>query len=219
MGLDIGTIKPAKNTANLIADALRSAILQGKLQSGQSLRQDEIANEFSVSKIPVREALVQLQGEGLVDLIPSRGALVSKLDYAQVAEIYVMRIALEPVALRQAIPNLKETDLLKAAAILDQIDNESDMSKWAELNWEFHATLYHVSNLPRLIHTTQTLHNNVARYLLLNYLDKDYLQESQNQHREILALCRDGNADGAVQKLIDHLSDPVDVFKSLVNFD
>lgn len=219
MGLGIGTIQPTKNTANLIADALRSAILQGKLHSGQSLRQDQIASEFNVSKIPVREALVQLQGEGLVDLFPSRGATVSQLTYTEVDEIYTMRIALEQIALREAIPNLTSANFYEVEGILERIDHAEDMSKWAELNWEFHATLYRPSNMPRVISTAQTLHNNVARYLLMNYLDKDYLAESQRQHREILLLCREGNVEGAISKLVAHLGDTVDEFHSLLPHD
>src|SRR5690606_18587548 len=90
MGLGLSKIAPAKNTPAMIADVLRSAILTGKLQSGQYLKQDEIAAELKVSKIPVREALVQLQGEGLVTMLPSRSARVSHLSLAEVDEIYTM---------------------------------------------------------------------------------------------------------------------------------
>lgn len=210
MSLNIGAIQQTKNTANLIADALRSAIVQGKLHSGQTLRQDEIASEFHVSKIPVREALVQLQGEGLVDLIPNRGAVVSHLTLEEIAEIYTIRIALEPIALERAIPNASESDYLQAERILDQIDHVEDLTLWAELNWEFHEALYRPANLPTLVQTAQTFHNNVARYLILNYLDREYLNKSQRQHREILALCRAGDARMACEKLCAHLGDPVD---------
>jgi DNA-binding GntR family transcriptional regulator len=216
MGLGIGEIQQTKNTAELVADALRSAILQGKLSSGQSLKQDEIAGEFNVSKIPVREALVQLQAEGLVRLIPSRGATVSRLSYNEISEIYTIRIALEPIALRRAIPLLTDADFHKMDRILHAIDHETDMSKWAELNWAFHSAMYAPANLPRLTTTVQTMYNNVARYLLHNYLDRDYLAESQEQHRAILEACKQNDADLAVQRLLDHLGDPVKVFTDLV---
>lgn len=210
MGLNIGTLQQSKNTANLIADALRSAIVQGRLHSGQTLRQDEIASEFHVSKIPVREALVQLQAEGLVDLIPNRGAVVSALTVEEIAEIYTIRLALEPIALERAIPHATEADFRAAERILDQIDEVEDLTTWAELNWEFHETLYRPAKLPTLVQTAQTFHNNVARYLILHYLDRDYLDESQRQHREILAFCRAGDARTACEKLCAHLGDPMD---------
>lgn len=213
MRLNLGTIQPTKNTAHVIADALRSAILQGRLKSGQSLKQDEIAAEFHVSKIPVREALVQLQAEGLVSLMPSRGAIVSRLSYEDVAEIYTIRIALEPVALRHAIPHMTNMDFLQMESTLEHIDHEEDMTKWAELNWEFHAALYTPANMPRLIHVIRTLHHNVTRFLHLNYLDKDYLAQSQEQHAELLRLSREGQTEQACDLLVYHLSDPLEAFK------
>lgn len=210
--MKLDAIQPTKTTSSLIADALRSAIMQGQLREGQSLKQDEIANEFKVSKIPVREALVQLQAEGLVRLIPSRGAVVSRLSPAEINEIYSIRIALEPVALRQAIPHLKEEDLFIAEHTLNKIDAEDDMTRWADLNWQFHSTLYARSEMPLLIQIVQTLHHNVARYLLVNYLNKDYLKRSQQQHRTILEYCRRRDVEAACQTLEDHLHDPMDRF-------
>jgi len=215
MSLGIGTIQSPKNTSNMIADALRSAIMQGKLEIGQSLRQDEIATEFNVSKIPVREALVQLQGEGLVKLMPGRGAMVSELTFAEVDEIYTMRRALEAIALQKALPLLTTADFSEAEVILERIDSTADRSQWAELNWEFHEILYRPANMPRLIHTTRTLHNNVARYLLLRHLDDDYLAESQRQHRELIDACRAHDAEQAIKVLEHHLDDPARVFSEM----
>jgi DNA-binding GntR family transcriptional regulator len=206
-----------KTTAELIADALRSLILQGKLRSGQSLKQDEIANDFQVSKIPVREALVQLQAEGLVRMIPSRGATVSRLTLAEVQEIYMIRSALEPLALQRSIDKIKPMEFHQMEQILSHIDIEEDMSKWAELNWQFHAMMYRAAGLPRLVNTVQALYNNVARYLLNNYLDRAYLEESQRQHREILDACLRKDIDDAVEKLLFHLGDPVQVFAGLLD--
>jgi DNA-binding GntR family transcriptional regulator len=209
--LDLGALQKAKNTAELIADALRSAILQGKLTSGQWLKQDEIAAKFSVSKIPIREALVQLQSEGLVQLLPNRGAVVSSLTQAQVEEIYTMRLALEPIALRRAIPCMTPADFLQLDHILDRIDRETDLSKWAELNWEFHAALYAPAQMPLLIQTARDLHHNVVR--LLVYLIRDaHLQESQRQHRELLTLARRGELDAACALLERHLREPAQFF-------
>ncbi|MEQ8677248.1 MAG: GntR family transcriptional regulator [Aggregatilineales bacterium] len=216
MGLGIGDIQTTKNTANLVADALRSAIVQGKLLSGQSLKQDEIAAEFKVSKIPVREALVQLQAEGLVSMIPSRGATVAELTLIEVDEIYTIRVAMESIALRKAIPFLTPKEVIEAERILENIDHETDMTKWAELNWAYHETLYRPSKMYRLIQITKNLHNNVARYLLNNYLDKTYLEESQRQHRQLLENCKDGDINAAIATLEHHLGDPVAIFAEIL---
>ena len=110
------------NTPDYIAGALRNAILQGRFQAGQPLRQDQIAAELGVSKVPVREALVQLKGEGLVTFLPNRGAVVTELSATEVDEIYSMRIALETKALERAIPYLSSADFIRARGVLEIIE-------------------------------------------------------------------------------------------------
>ena len=105
--------KDPANTPDCIASALRNAIMQGQFKANQPLRQDHIARELGVSKIPLREALVQLKAEGLVSFMPNRGAVVSELSANEVDEIFTMRIALETKALESAIPNLSSADLIR----------------------------------------------------------------------------------------------------------
>ncbi len=204
MNLQIGSLKRGSLTSALIADALRIAIIQGTLKSKQALRQDEIATEYGVSKIPVREALFQLEAEGLVTFYPNRGAIVSTLSPAEANEIYVMRIALESVALKQAIPQLKAVDFSRADGILNAIDHETDPFKWGQLNWEFHTTLYDPANMPRLMHTVRTLHVNVARYFGI-YQAIEYRDISQQEHRDLLSACQRGEIKPACACLTQHL--------------
>ena len=197
--------KSSTNTAELIADALRADILQGRLKSSQPLRQDDIAAKFGVSKIPVREALYQLKAEGLVTFIPNRGATVSELSIQEVDEIYTMRIALETTALQRALPRLTIADLTRAEAILTAIDDEQNVARWSELNWEFHATLYAPADLPRLMDWVHTLHVNVARYLVIYLAGLDYQTASQQEHRTIVSACRHGDVETATATLQHHL--------------
>jgi DNA-binding GntR family transcriptional regulator len=200
------SLNPISIMANeSIADALRADILRGKLKSGQALKQDEIAAQFGISKIPVREALVQLKAEGLVNFYPNRGAFVSELSAAEADEIYIIRIALETAALARAIPHLTITHLKHAEEILNAIDREENIAKWGELNWEFHATLYSPALLPRLMETIRTLHTNIARYLVLYLAGMAYQKKSQKEHRAILEACRHGDTEKAVAYLEEHL--------------
>jgi DNA-binding GntR family transcriptional regulator len=171
------------NTPELIAVSLRTAILQGRLKSNQPLRQDQIAELFGVSKIPVREAMVQLRAEGLIEFAPNRGFVVSELSPAEVEEIYVMRLALETKALERAIPKLRSADLIRAASVLEISETEEDRSQWGELNWEFHSTLYQAAEWPRLLNTIRVLHNNVARYLLIYLGGLSARDASQAEHK------------------------------------
>ena len=197
--------KKPGNTPEFIANTLRNAILQGQYKANQPLRQDMIAEELGVSKIPLREALVQLKAEGLVGFMPNRGAVVTELSAKEVDEIFTMRIALESKALERAIPNLHSTDFIRAKSVLEILEEEQDRGQWSELNWEFHATLYQASQMPRLLSTIQTLHNNVARYLII-YLDRLSAQNiSQKEHLAIFNACRKRDIDAATKQLTTHL--------------
>jgi DNA-binding GntR family transcriptional regulator len=211
------TAGDANSTADLIAESLRTDILRGKLKSKQPLRQDEIATRFGVSKIPVREALFQLKAEGLVTFFPNRGAAVSELSPAEVDEIYIMRMALETVALRRAIPNLTIANLTQAEEILQAMDQERNAARWGEFNWEFHATLYYPANLPRLMEWVKILHANVARYLIIYLAGMDYQVVSQREHREILEACRHGDIEAAAAHLEQHLQCAADHLITFLN--
>ena len=195
----------ASTTPELIANALRSAILQGRYKANQPLRQDLIAEELGVSKIPLREALVQLKAEGLVRFMPKRGAVVSKLSAAEVEEIYAMRIALETLAIEKAVPRLQPSDLIRAQSVLDIIDSGAEKCQWGDLNWEFHATLYQTADMPLLMQTIQNLHNNVVRYLII-YLDQLSASDlSQKEHWALLSACREKRVATAKKVLAAHL--------------
>ena len=198
--------RTAANTPDLIVGTLRNAIIQGRYKANEPLRQDQIAKDLGVSKIPLREALVQLKAEGLVVFLPKRGAVVSSLSAAEVAEIYTMRIALETVALEKAMPKLGRADLIRARSVLDIMDGEHDQGQWGELNWEFHANLYKAAEMPMLLRTIHALHNNVTRYLVI-YLDRlAGWDRSGREHREILAACAHRDIDTAKTVLTHHLN-------------
>jgi DNA-binding GntR family transcriptional regulator len=197
-------LKTGSSVATLVAEALRSSIIKGQLRGRHPLRQEEIAEQYGVSKIPVREALFQLRSEGLVDFAPGRGAAVSELSPEDANEIYIMRIALEPVALRTALPNLCENDFTQAERALKRIDREADSTQWGKLNWEFHTTLYKRAKLPRLLDTLKMWQTNVARYFFV-YQELSYREKSNAEHWAILNACRNQNADDACALLAEHL--------------
>jgi DNA-binding GntR family transcriptional regulator len=193
-----------RTTQAMVAAGLREAILSGTVIGGEQLRQAEIAKSFGVSRIPVREALRQLEGEGLVTFYPHRGALVTKLSYEEVREMADIRVALESLAIRRAIPNLAEHDLKHAGGILDTIDNEPDpILRWGELNWDFHRTLYAPANRPRLLALIKTYHDSFERYLRIHLALTDYKGMAQEEHRQLLEMCRQKDVESAVSLLLE----------------
>ena len=191
----------AKTTSEHLADALRHAIVSGRYSAEQPLNQDELARTYGVSKIPVREALYQLKMEGLVTFRHNRGSAVSSLSSGEVEEIYTMRLALEEVALKRALPNMQPADLIQAETALKLIDASTDPLEWPALNWRFHASLYRAAAMPRLLETVETFHNSVARHLLLYLNGLEYQATSQNEHWTLLEACRNKDERRAVRIL------------------
>lgn len=196
-----------RTTHGMVLGGLRDAILSGVLAGGQPLRQDEIAEQFGVSRMPVREALRQLEGEGLVSFYPHRGAVVSELSYQEVVEITELRLILEPSALRKAFDLLGEEEFGRAEEILEEIDQEEDLgSRWGELNWRFHATLFAPADRPRLLGVIKTQHTAFERYIRVHLTLSDY-EKPQREHYELLEHCRKKDLDAALELLSEHIED------------
>lgn len=198
-------LRASKTTSGLIVENLRQAILRGRFKENEPIRQHELANELGVSVIPIREALFVLESEGLITFYPNRGAVVSSLSVQEVDEIYEMRIALESLALQRAMSNQRPSDLAQAKAVLTLLDEEAgDITRWSELNWEFHLALYKPANMPRLIETVRMLHHNVARYFVI-YQELNYRTQSQAEHYSLVEACERKDSTTALACLQTHL--------------
>src|SRR6187551_998389 len=109
-----------QTVASMTVEALRERILRGDYPEGEPLRQDTLADELGVSRIPVREALRQLEAEGLVTVTPHRGAIVTTLSAAELEEVFALRAEVESALLRAAIPRLDPDRLALAAELLER---------------------------------------------------------------------------------------------------
>ncbi len=191
-----------RTTQDMVADGLRQGILSGALKSGQPLRQEHIANDFGVSRVPVREALRHLAGEGLVTFSPNRGATVSKISYKEAREITEIRITLESLALKLSIPNMTEEDFRGAEEILNLWDAEENPAAYAALNWRLHRVLCAPADFPRLMTMIGSLHaafDLYARVYSAAWLNLKV--PAQQQHRRILEACRRRDTEAALSTL------------------
>ena len=195
-----------RTTAAVIAETLHAAIIQGVIAGGTALRQDELASMLSVSRMPIREALRQLEVEGLIAFTPHKGAVVACLVPEEVEEIAELRVALEGLALSLSLPHLDAAKLDAAEAIVDLIDGEGSLPRRNELNREFHATLYSGVRRPRLERQIRSLYDGFDRYLRIEHSLLDRQAESQKEHRRILDACRRGHLAVAVAELAGHVA-------------
>lgn len=195
------------STADIVYQQLRAAIIDGTFSSGQPLRQDQIALDYGVSKIPVREALVQLEADGLVELFSGRGAFVARLSAVQAEESYLIRMALEPLLLERAAPLTAETNWLRAGGILAALEDQTlPFHQWHSLDFEFHTALYSRAELPRMKKLVSNAHNNLARYYrVYQTLGSDFRAKGEGEHQLILEACREKDVKTAVTTLKKHL--------------
>ncbi len=176
-----------------VLDVLRSRIISGQLGPGCRLNQAELAESLGVSRIPIRDALQALAGEGLVTLNP-RGASVTEMSIADLQELYELRGAIEPVASRLATPNLGRAHLLRMEQLQAAMETTSDDLDWLEANTAFHATLYERSNRPRMIRLIENLRHQTDRYLHLHLRRVGHSEHIHAEHRRILDAARRGDA-------------------------
>ncbi|PUA18686.1 GntR family transcriptional regulator [Glaciimonas sp. PCH181] len=188
-----------------IADALREAILKGALKGGDPLRQDAIAKQFAVSQVTVREAFRLLEHEGLVEVVPRRGAVVYSLSPADVAEITDLRATLEARLIEAAIPQLSAADYAMAETTIKQLEKAHHIDDLIALNVMFHKCLYHKANRPRTIAILDRLRISMEPYLRLLWSKTGYKMESQADHKEILVLCKAGKVVAAQKYLRQHI--------------
>lgn len=182
---------------DIVTDRLRSSILRGQIEPGARLQHDELARQFGVSRMPVREALRALHSEGLVELRPHRGAVVVNLLADDVAEIFGIRVMLEAKAAQLAAPRLTDSDLDHLRDVLVRMsacEDSGDSERWRSLNTEFHLSIYSACGWPRLCALIEAHRNVVAPYHRLAHSVLHRRASSPAEHAAILraAEARDG---------------------------
>ncbi|MDY3678878.1 MAG: GntR family transcriptional regulator [Actinomyces urogenitalis] len=169
-----------------ITSALRRAIRRGELAPGSLLPQDELARRFEVSRNPLREALAVLAGEGLVELRPGRRAVVRRLTPAEVAELYDLRIAIEPtlaVPVVDAASPRALASLRELAAVTQAAEDHND---WLEANYEFHQALYALAERPRTQALCVQLLGASQPYSALNIGTLGGRAKAEAEHRQMI---------------------------------
>jgi DNA-binding GntR family transcriptional regulator len=188
-----------------IADAIRSRIISGQLPAGVKIDQDAIAEEFSISRMPVREALRQLGAEGFVTLVPHRGAIVTALSPAEVEEIYDIRAALEGLAARHATGALTAEDLEALSLTLAAMRNEGRTDQWLAMNESFHGTIIRASGRPRLVALIKRHREQSEPYIRLYVHHLHKSSQARDEHEAILAALRERDPDRAAAAVRRHL--------------
>jgi DNA-binding GntR family transcriptional regulator len=179
-----------QTVASMTVEALRERILRGDYPEGEPLRQDALAEDLGVSRIPVREALRQLEAEGLVTFNPHRGAVVSSLSLDEIAELFELRAEIETDLIERAIPQMTQEQLDRATDVLDDFESAlraGEATRWGPLNWHFHAALYAPANRNFTMGLLQKLHHHSDRYFRMQMFLAHGGAKANDEHRAIAA--------------------------------
>jgi len=206
-------LRERKTTTDNLANALRIAIYDGQFDDDEELNQVELAEFFGVSRVPVREALRQLQAEGLVQSIAHHRTIVCGMSLPQIIESIEMRAVLEAHLLKKASKKLDGRDLRTVRQICAEVDKIKDYgAQWVLKNWEFHRALYARSDALSIIDTVERLHLKIERYMRRTG-NKERLQQAAAEHHQILSALEQRDFEKAANLLEKHILNSGEVIR------
>jgi DNA-binding GntR family transcriptional regulator len=199
-----------RSLADDVVDRLRDAIFHGSFKPGEALREEQLAAMLDVSRGPVREALVQLEREGLVIVRRHRGATVARLSRSDLEDVYSLRLALERLAVQRAARYATEQDFAAMEAVLTDFDialsRDPSEKEVAELDVRFHDLIYQAARHQRLYDCWANLKAQIYIFLLSrNVADPDFREITVKSHAALLGALRTRDEARATTEIEDHL--------------
>ncbi len=191
-----------------IADEIRKAILNGEMGPGARIRQELLAQAFGTSRIPVREALKQLENEGLVVLAPNRGGWIADVNSEESVEIYKIREVVEPLAIFESIPRLTDADIAMLDSMVRQLEQVNSLEEYIQLDRQFHLKTYSRAAMPQLLAMVERFWNTTQhfrRQFVKEAIAKESLPFSDPQHVVLMDTIRTRDAEGARSAVFLHI--------------
>jgi len=202
-------VRAPQNFKALVAERVRQDIFQGRLKPGQKIDQDGLAEQLGISKLPVREALILLENEGLVDNLPRRGSYVAALTPEDIKDHYQLIGLVSGLAARRAATVIKGETLDRLRDLLDQLNGTSDPSEQERLNNEFHRTINRVGGGRRLRSALRLFTNTMPRHFF-DFMS-GWSETARLAHENIFTALKSGDPDAAERAVQEHMSWGADV--------
>ncbi len=185
---------------------LRDAIIKGEIAPGARVPVDEFTQRFDLSLTPIREALPILEAEGFITQVPHRGAVVAPMDWEEIVELYTIRISMESLATRRAVPNLGPDQLAEMHRLRERMEAFSgDWADFLQLDRQFHLVLYQAAGSRRWLDTIELYWRRSTRYMLASTAISGAIENVHADHRLLLQNCEAGDAQAAERTLREHL--------------
>jgi len=204
------------STADMLAYELKNLINNGSLRDGDRLVERDLASKFSVSRIPLREAIQKLEREGLVDVYRNRGAVVRTLTVNDVDEIYQLRALLEGDAIFQSLQYMDSETLTRAELVHKLLGSASQTIQQGQYNREFHELLYRKCKNQRLLKMINELREQIERYEILQHRLLSETLKFQDEHEHILSACLGSDPTAARECTVEHILSAGQILKSYI---
>ena len=193
-----------------VADELRRRIVNGHYAGGDQIRQEALADELGVSRIPIREALLQLEAEGLVVIHTHKGAVVAELTADDAVDLFEARLALESTLLRKAVESATREDIDRVAARLAEyqkaVSDGASPDVLSSLNWAFHTTMCEPANRPRTLAILLSLYTATDRYLRLQIDRPEAKTKALHDHSAIFDAYKRKKSAMAMKLITEHIN-------------
>ena len=196
----------AQTTSSAVTRLLRQALDQGRWASGAALRQEEIAAELGVSRVPVREALFQLQAEGLLRMVPNKGMYVRTVSAGDLRELFRLRSLIEADVLAEAVPLHTAATLNRVETIQAALDKAASVADWIAGDREFHEALYAPAQRGESMDIVRRLRFQVDRYYFARLKPGTRAQGWHEEHHALIRAVRRRDAKAALMVLQAHLA-------------
>jgi DNA-binding GntR family transcriptional regulator len=196
---------PVLTREEYVAKMLRDAILRGDLKPGERLDQSRIAERLGVSRTPVRNALLILSNEGLVDMTPHSGAVVAEVPPEEIEEIFFIRQVLEGIAVSLGAERMTPDHLASLEEILRELDAANDLDHWLALNKQFHFHIYELAGRPRLLSLIASIHDVTLPYSRRYVDSEEHKRAARLGHQRILEACARRDGQLAQEAVHEHL--------------
>lgn len=193
---------------DIVFQTLRKAIITGELEPGERLMETQLGEKLGVSRTPIREAIRKLELEGLVVMVPRKGAQVAQITTKDIKDVLEVRAALEALAARLACQNMDHRDFLRLQLIIAEYEyaaKDHDIEVMIEKDVEFHETIFNATDNDKLIQLFGNLREQVHRYRISYIKNSEESDKVNEEHLELLAALKSGNAEVAAELATKHI--------------
>lgn len=197
-----------KPLREIVFETLREAILTGQLKAGERLMEVQLAEEMGVSRTPVREAIRKLELEGLVVMIPRKGAYVADISTKDIADVFEIRSALEALAAALACERITEDELEELERLLVKIAEcaeKNDLETLVQLDTQFHDILYRASRNDRLVQIINNLREHIQRFRTSSLATPGRMRETVEEHKALVEAISSRNVELAQRLAQEHI--------------